>query len=428
MSHLNRRPRAAFAALLVLALAAPAAVFANANIVIVNLDAGTGQGLDDPTPAAPIGGNPGTTLGQQRLNAFQVAANIWGSFVNSSVPILVDATFTPLTCNATSAVLGAAGTQTVHANFPGAPKFNTWFAQAEANSITGSDLDPTTSDLIAFFNSDIDNNNNCLNNTNWYLGFDSNPPGNDIDFLTVILHEMGHGLGFASFVNESTGQLLAGRHDIWNHYLFDATTGLLWLNMNNFQRRNSAINTGNLTWSGPNVTAEAPTFSNGVNAATGFLQMYAPNPLEPGSSVSHYDTAVTPNVLMEPFITGSTIDLDITIELLTDIGWSTGGYRLSNPVPGFDQQVNTFTTRGATPGQTNYFIYGFTAGSVNVPGCPGVTVGIQDINIFSNGPADAAGEFAVPAFIPNISGATVLFQSVELSTCQVSNLVTYTWP
>ncbi|MEM9290681.1 MAG: hypothetical protein AAGD01_03280 [Acidobacteriota bacterium] len=427
MRRLHLLPILAALTLLLVALS-PVPAEANANISIVNLDAGTGQGLDDPTPVAPVGGNPGTTLGQQRLNVFLAAANIWGSAIDSTQTIFVDATFTPLQCNAFSAVLGAAGAQTVHANFPGAPQLATWYHQALANSLSNSDLDPATNDLIAFFNSSIDNNNNCLNNTDWYLGFDSNPPGSDIDFFTVVLHEIGHGLGFSSFVDESTGALLAGQHDIWNSFLFDATTGLTWRQMNNAQRAASAINTGNLTWQGPRVTAEAPGFAAGVNGATGFLQMYAPNPVEPGSSVSHYDTAVTPNVLMEPFITNSTTDLDITVPLFADIGWSTDGYRLSNPIPGFPSLVNDFTTEGATPGQTTFFIYGFNPGARAVPGCPGVFADINDINIFSSGPANAAGEYAVSPFIPAIGGATVLFQSVELSTCSVSNLVSYTWP
>lgn len=103
-----RLPRLVAALCAVCALAVPGIAFGNAEIIVVNLDAGTGQGLDDPTPAAPVGGNPGTTLGEQRFNAFQVAANIWGSFLDSSVPVRVDATFTPRDCDASSAVLGAA--------------------------------------------------------------------------------------------------------------------------------------------------------------------------------------------------------------------------------------------------------------------------------------------------------------------------------
>ena len=52
-------------ALLAGLLAAPS----HAGITIVNMD-GAGEGFNDPTPAAPVGGNPGTTIGQQRLNRF----------------------------------------------------------------------------------------------------------------------------------------------------------------------------------------------------------------------------------------------------------------------------------------------------------------------------------------------------------------------
>src|SRR3954471_7321786 len=107
-------------------LLAAAPVFANATISIVNINA-PGQGFNDPTPRAPEGGNPGTTLGQQRLIAFQHAASIWGGILDSAVPIYIQAQFTPLTCTATSAVLGQAGTNEIFANFPGAPRANTWY-------------------------------------------------------------------------------------------------------------------------------------------------------------------------------------------------------------------------------------------------------------------------------------------------------------
>src|SRR5438093_8524133 len=46
-----------------------------ATITVINND-GPGEGLNDPTPVAPVGGNTGTTRGQQRLIAFQRAADI----------------------------------------------------------------------------------------------------------------------------------------------------------------------------------------------------------------------------------------------------------------------------------------------------------------------------------------------------------------
>lgn len=47
-----------------------------ATFTIVNND-GAGEGFNDPTVAVPVGGNPGVTVGQQRLNAFQFAADLW---------------------------------------------------------------------------------------------------------------------------------------------------------------------------------------------------------------------------------------------------------------------------------------------------------------------------------------------------------------
>ena len=90
-----------------------------ATIVIVNND-GPNEGFNDTTPAAPVGGNPGTTVGQQRLNVFQEAANIWGGLLPSTVTIRVLAQFDPQTCTSTSAVLGSAGPISVDRDFPGA--------------------------------------------------------------------------------------------------------------------------------------------------------------------------------------------------------------------------------------------------------------------------------------------------------------------
>jgi len=99
--------RTAFAAVLaVLLVAATApALRANAIVIILNND-GPNEGFNDPAPRAPIGGNTGTTLGQQRLIAFQFAADKWGETLDSPVPIVVRGNFDPLTCTPTGATLG----------------------------------------------------------------------------------------------------------------------------------------------------------------------------------------------------------------------------------------------------------------------------------------------------------------------------------
>src|SRR5690606_23027580 len=107
--------------LLALALATTfaAANASAANLFLVNQDTGSGAGLDDPTPKAPEGGNPGTTLGEQRRLVYQYAARMWGSMLDSDVPVYIGARFIPQTCTPTSAVLGSAGTTNVFRDFPG---------------------------------------------------------------------------------------------------------------------------------------------------------------------------------------------------------------------------------------------------------------------------------------------------------------------
>jgi hypothetical protein len=69
---------------------------------------GSGEGLEDRTPVDPVGGNPGTTLGEQRLIAAQYAAALWSATLGNRVPIAIRTEFTDLDCSGGTAVLGAA--------------------------------------------------------------------------------------------------------------------------------------------------------------------------------------------------------------------------------------------------------------------------------------------------------------------------------
>jgi hypothetical protein len=77
---------------------------------------------------------------------------------------------------------------------------------------------------------------------------------------------------------------------------------------------------------GVNVTMGTdPSDIAGADGA-GNAQVYAPSVVSLGSSISHYDTAAYPNMLMEPFINCNLshsvqAPQDLTLELLKDIGW-----------------------------------------------------------------------------------------------------------
>ena len=237
-----------FLLLSVMVLLAATPAFAGANIFVVNGD-GPGEGFNDPTPAAPVGGNPGTTLGQQRLIAFAHAADIWSNTLDSSVDIWVLAAFNPLAPN----VLGSAGATHVIRDFSGVPPFPgsiypaTWYSAALADKRAGVDFNPALFDLSAQFSS----------NFNFYLGLDANH-GAQNDLVAVLLHELGHGLGFQNFVNEQTGANNAGFTDVYSQFTLDITNNTIWANMTNADRAASAIRFGRVVWTGPEVTAALP--------------------------------------------------------------------------------------------------------------------------------------------------------------------------
>jgi len=227
-----------------------------ATITVIDLD-GAGEGFNDPTPAAPVGGNPGTTIGAQRLFVFQYAANVWAGLLPSAVTIRIGAHFDPQSCTATSGVLGSAGPNTVHRDFANAPFPSTWYHQALANRLAGTDLAPSSDDIAITFNSSV-GGANCLP-AGWYYGVDGRE-GSQIELLPVVLHEMGHGLGFSTTTDGQTGTLMGGFPGAYDHFLLDDTSHKHWTQMTQGEIAASAINCRNLVWDGQNVTQNASTY------------------------------------------------------------------------------------------------------------------------------------------------------------------------
>ena len=228
------------------------------TITPVNMDP-AGSGLNDTTVAAPVGGNPGTSIGEQRRIAYQFAADLWEAILVSSVETKVEASFQALTCTATSAVLGSAGTKTVHANFTNGVA-DTWYGNALANARAGADVSPTGNEIASRFNSNL-GQANCLSGSGWYYGLDGNTPAGQISFLDVVMHEIGHGLNFQGFYSLTSGAPFGTAPnvfpDIYSRNVRDNGTGMAWTDLTNAQRVTAAIG-GGLVWTGATVTAEAP--------------------------------------------------------------------------------------------------------------------------------------------------------------------------
>jgi hypothetical protein len=236
-------------------VAAPSPAAAGARITIINAD-GPNEGFNDPTPVAPIGGNPGTTRGQQRLIAFQFAADIWGAALDSNIDIQIQASFDPLGPN----VLGAAAARASISDFPAAPGFPggapaTNYHLALADKRAGLDLavlfglPVSFPEVIAQFSSDFD----------FYLGLDNNHgPKNDL--VVVLLHEFGHGLGFSSFMSRTTGNTPGGLTDPFLNNVIDGSTNTQLSAVTSPAERLAAIQrVDQIAWTGAEVAAAVPT-------------------------------------------------------------------------------------------------------------------------------------------------------------------------
>ena len=257
------------AASLLTCMAAQAA----ATITIQNRDP-EGIGFNDRTPVKPVGGNPGTTLGEQRMNVYRHVADIWGRNLDSTVDITVSAGWEALECTADSAVLGSAGAWNIWINFPGG-KPNTWYPQALANKLAGENLSAgQEDDGSGYYNVDIKTQFNinlgktgCLDGSEFYLGLDGNE-GSKVDFAATLLHELGHGLGFAlTTTNTQYGYRInaagtayvveGGAPSFWEEFMYDNSIGKRWLDMTSPERARSAVNNLQLAWTGPNAVAGA---------------------------------------------------------------------------------------------------------------------------------------------------------------------------
>jgi hypothetical protein len=280
MKTANTRPLRRAGLALALCCCASGAAHAGATITIVNLNA-PGVGFNDPTPLAAVGGNSGTTLGAQRRIAFEHAAGIWGRTLTSTVPIRIGASFVPLACSADSAVLGAAGANGIEVDFPGAPKANTWYPSALASKLSGVDQSPGEPHIVARFNSRLGLFADCMPGSGFYLGLDAHP-GAKIDLVTVLLHEMAHGLGFQTFTDAQSGRQTNGIASVWDHFLLDTASNKLWVEMSDSERAASAVSGKALSWNGAQVRAVLPT----VLGAMSTLAVSGP---AAGNAAGNYD-------------------------------------------------------------------------------------------------------------------------------------------
>jgi hypothetical protein len=267
---------------------------ANALDFLVLHEDAAGEGYFDPV------------FGAARRAAFEYAAGVWGGLLDGPVPVVVRTRMDPLGGSATAAVLGYAGPTVVWRDSPNVPREDMWYVSALANQFAGVDLDPASPDILVVLNSDLDGD--VLGVRDWYYGTDR-LPGVHVDFVAVALHELGHGLGFTSLINKSTGLFLWDSPDIYSFFLELGGGGpLVSLPV---EERLAAMTSDNVWWWGGMVQA----------AHGGPARIFAPDPVQGGSSISHWDVSHSPHELMEPYYGGAFHDPGLALDAFHDMGW-----------------------------------------------------------------------------------------------------------
>jgi hypothetical protein len=186
---------------------------------------------------------------------------------------------------------------------------------ALAEKIAGKSLNADT-------DGDIELNVNS--SANWYLGTDGAVPPLKYDLVTVVLHELIHGLGFFdSFYTEgSTGAYGASSIPFIYDTFVESQSGNKLTDTLLFPNPSATLKTqltsGAVYFKGPLVTA----YTSGSRA-----RLYAPSTYEIGSSIAHLDenTYVSNNnALMTPFIEKREAIHDpgmLTRTMLGELGW-----------------------------------------------------------------------------------------------------------
>jgi hypothetical protein len=215
--------------------------------------------------------------------AVQAAVDIWSENFASTVPINVNVKWGS---SSSYGVLASASAKNNFSNFNGAPDKTLYYASALANALAGRDLDPTSPEIEISITS----------NAPWYYGTDGNCPARSFDLVSVILHEMGHGLGF---VSGNYYEPFSGFGRVDQPTPFDAYAqlpdGRRLADMPSPSLEAGKAMTSDLFWSGENAIKA----NNGIKP-----KLYTPSIYEAGSSISHLDEATfsksVDNAVMTP--------------------------------------------------------------------------------------------------------------------------------
>jgi Secretion system C-terminal sorting domain len=243
--------------------------------------------------------------------SFQRAVDIWALSLASTVPVRVTARWEELDRN----VLGSANATDFYRNFPGAKVPNTFYPIALAEKLAGIELNSVNEDdIICRFNSKVP----------WYFGTVNAIPNGQFDFTSIVLHELGHGLGFISSMRVANSQGSYGYGTRFNAIydkFIQTGDGKNLVDLKSFTNPSAGLRNSLISRDLFFVSPRNPSNTDKV-------ELYAPSPYEGGSSISHLDDEKyltgDINSLMTPSAAQREINLNpgpIVLKMFADMGW-----------------------------------------------------------------------------------------------------------
>jgi Bacterial Ig domain/Secretion system C-terminal sorting domain len=264
--------------------------------------------------------------------AFQYAVDIWANSISSSQIIRVKATMLSMknpNGSLNTITIGSAGSNSL-IRPSGASAF---YQMALADALNDKDYNSGAPDIIAQFNT----------NFSFYYGTDGQTPAGKTDFVSVVLHELGHGLGFSGSARVSSStppcRGIAGEgclgyvsNNIIYPMYFDTFVETKYKFggkiTDDFNTPNPSTDLGNA------LTSESLywTGSNAIAANGSAPKLYSPKTWQQGSSYSHFDEKYYPsgnvNSLMSPGISRAesihTLG-PVGCAVMQDLGWKISG-------------------------------------------------------------------------------------------------------
>lgn len=254
---------------------------------------------------------------EQAKIPFEYAVAIWEKYLISTQTIRIKATWSKTMSSTVLAETGATRIYRSSANITNLPYTNVWYPTPLAEALAGKDLNSGDYEINVTVNGAI----------NWYYGTDAKAQSGKYDMVTVLLHEIAHGLGFSSSMSVSDTQGSYGQSG--SAYIFDIFM--------QDSKKVKLTNTG--VYGNPSVDLKTSLISNALyfglknpTFANTLPRLYAPSPYKSGSSFSHFDESSYPvgsaNSLMSPSVRTAEVNHtpgDILLNCLNEMGWQING-------------------------------------------------------------------------------------------------------